>query len=282
MVDLKDEKVQLKALENLFAEKKFSEALTLAEKLNSDFPDSYHINILTVKILQELNRISEAEDRAKELMQLYPDNINLLMETADICLKLNKYDESIEYHNKILFLDPFNIQAKGSIERINALKKTTGGRKKEPADFTSYQNEKMIAKQDTVPEDQLSDSKTNADQDPAIQIESTAPPAEESPVPPPIPPIPPIPEPVEVSEVKEAPENKAEMEFVTESAAELYLSQGLYEDALKIYKKLYSVQQDERFMLKINQLKAHILSQKKIQRLTDFGELLQKRGEKIV
>jgi hypothetical protein len=81
---------------------------------------------------------------------------------------------------------------------------------------------------------------------------------------------------------QESPEIKEEMEFVTESAAELYLSQGLYKDALKIYEKLYAAQQDERFLLKINQLNAHIISQKKIQRLTDFGKLIQKRGEKIV
>jgi len=279
MVDLKNEKVQLKALEDLFEQKKFSEALTLAEKLNSDFPDSYHINILYIKILQELNRISEAEDTAKELMERYPDNINLLLEAANICLKLNKYDESIGYHNKILFLDPFNTLAKESIERINGLKKTTEGREKESADFISYQNEKMIAKQDTVPEDQLTDSNTNVDQVLAVEREPIAAPVEESAVPPP---IPPIPEEGGVSEVKEAPENKAEMEIVTESAAELYLSQGLYEDALKIYKKLYLVQQEERFMMKINQLKIHTISMKKIQRLTDFGEIIQKRGEKIV
>jgi tetratricopeptide (TPR) repeat protein len=281
MVDLKDEKAQLKALENLFAQKRFSEALAMAEKLNSDFPDSYYINILYIKVLMELNRLSEAEDTAKGLLQLYPDNINLLQQAGNICLKLNKYDESIEYNNKILFLDPFNTLAKESIEKIKALRKTVEGRGKKSPDFVSYQDEKMIARQDTVPEDQLPDSKTNVDQVPEIPVGSTAVSVNEDSEPPPIPEV----------EVKEVPdmneeileeEVKEEVEIMTESAAELYLSQGLYKDALKIYEKLYAIRQEERFILKIRQLKTHIINQKKIQRLTDFWKLIQKRGEKIV
>ena len=270
MVDLKDEKVQLKALENLFTQKRFSEALAMAEKLNSDFPDSYYINILYVKILMELNRVTEAEETAKGLLQLYPDNINLLQEMGNIYLKLNKYDESLEYYNKILFLDPFNALAKESIEKIEALRKTVESRGKKSADFVSYQNEKMIARQDTVPEDQLPDTKTNGEPGPEIPVEPPTASGKEHPKPPPIP------------EIEKIPETKEEMEFVTESAAELYLSQGLYEDALKIYEKLYAARKEERFMLKIKQLKTHIISQEKIERLTDFWKLIQKRGEKIV
>ena len=155
--------------------------------------------------------------------------------------------EEIEYYNKILFLDPFNPLAKESIENIEALRKTVEGRGEKSADFVSYQNEKMIARQDTVPEDQLPDSKTNVDQGPEIPVESTATSVKEHSEPPPIP------------EVKEVPETKEEMEIMTESAAELYLSQGLYEDALKIYEKLYAIQQEERFILKMKQLKCKFL-----------------------
>ncbi len=279
MVDLKDEKVQLKALENLFAQKRFSEALAMAEKLNSDFPDSYYINILYIKILMELNRLSEAEDTANGLLQLYPDNINLLQQAGNICLKLNKYDESIEYYNKILFLDPFNTLAKESIEKIKAPKKTVEGRGKKSPDFVSYQDEKMIARQDTVPEDQLPDSKTNVDQGPEIPEGSTSTSVNEDSEPPPIPEVKEVPE---MNEEILEEEEKEEVEIMTESAAELYLSQGLYKDALKIYEKLYAIRQEERFVLKIRQLKTHIINQKKIQQLTDFWKLIQKRGEKIV
>jgi len=282
MVDLKDEKAQLKALENLFSQKRFSEALTMAEKLNSDFPDSYYINILYVKILMELNRLTEAEDTAKGLLQLYPDNINLLQEMGNIYLKLNKYDESIEYYNKILFLDPFNTLAKESIEKIEALRKTVEGRGKKSADFVSYQNEKVIARQDTVPEDQFPDSKTNAEQGPEIPAEPTAASVKKHAEPPPIPEIPEVKDVPEMNEEIPEEEGKEEVEIMTESAAELYLSQGLYKDALKIYEKLYAIKQEERFTLKIKQLKTHIINQKKIQRLTDFWKLIQKRGEKIV
>lgn len=51
MVDLKNEKVQLRALETLFQQRRFTDALTLAERLTGDFPSSYYINILHVKVL---------------------------------------------------------------------------------------------------------------------------------------------------------------------------------------------------------------------------------------
>jgi tetratricopeptide (TPR) repeat protein len=468
MADLKNEKIQQQALESLFAQKRFPEALTLAEKLTSDFPDSYHINILYVKVLSELNRLGDAEGAAKNLMQIYPDNINLLSEMGNICLKLNKYDDAIEYYNKILFLDPFNTAAKDTIDKISSLKKTTESRENKPADFMSYQSEKVIARQDTVPEplEEIPGEMPDLNFDPAMadtraEMEPPVMPGEEpelepltlsepmpEPEPPPVTEPPPMPEPeperipptepeppkspearledlsetepeieinleeetpdtveitdlpesaeipemtempelrtgpetpevMEPEEIPEAPvssdqdtakmpefkpepvtpdimgaveigeaeigetaepaveipepvpaqepsppvehvehvekptpeveptemfeepepvpeepqpviqesaagEAKDDMEFVTESAAELYLSQGLYEDALEIYKKLYAVQLEERFLLKIKQLSAFTESREKIKRLSIFLELIMKKGEQIV
>jgi tetratricopeptide (TPR) repeat protein len=484
MADLKNEKIQQQALESLFAQKRFPEALTMAEKLTADFPDSYHINILYVKVLTELNRLGDAEDAAKNLMQIYPDNINLLSEMGTICLKLNKYDDAIEYYNKILFLDPFNTAAKETIDKISSLKKTAETREDKPADFMSYQSEKMIARQDTAPEpvetipgempdlsfdpamaetreeieppamfdtepelEPLALSDPIPEPEPPSMPEASIPEAPPMPEPPPmpessipepsIPEAPPIPEPPptpepppiseasptpeppdmldvwtedpagpepeihisleeetpetveitdipgtgeipeimempelrtgpetpEVMETEEAPElpeqpvqfepsdqdtakmpefkpepvtpdmmgvveigetaeldtlpeveipetapaqepsppmeyvaepepvieepaaggkDENDMEFVTESAAELYLSQGLYEDALQIFKKLYAVQLEERFLLKIKQLSAFTESREKISRLSKFLELIMKKGENIV
>ncbi|MCP5103299.1 MAG: hypothetical protein GY950_07970 [bacterium] len=466
MADLKNERVQLKALENLFEQKKFSEALTFAEKLTGDFPNSYHINILYVKILNELNRLGDAEQAATALMQVYPDNINLLAELGVICLKLNKYDESVEYYNKILFLDPFNMQAKDSIEKVAVLKKATGGKEDKPVDFVSYQQGQDVD-EDTVPEleeDKLSPSNIDINLDmeeppPDMadlgDIGGSVEPGEPVAPPPPPPPPPPVteevpevpeipevpevtetpveeipegpisslPDPPDLDDVAEAPDiglqppedapwppdepaesaepaepaepgamdiddipgvedvaaevesldnpepdpeidehtvesppeameieppapsappapavipttadedeipgvndiaaeietpqitepeadfeedtaesmeeplissaaappgtgeavkEDEEMGFLTESAAELYLSQGLYQDALVIYNKLYDAQKEERFFLKIKQLNAHILSQQKIQRLSGFLELIKKKGE---
>lgn len=399
MVDIKDEKLKLKALEDLFEQKRFSDALNLAEQITTDFPNSYHINILHIKILTELNKLGEAVNIAERLMESYPDNINLLIEMATLCFKLNKYDESIEYYNKILFLDPFNTQARESIDKINALKKATEGKEKINMDFISYQSEKMIINEDTVPEfqeDQLSDvdnSDVKLEEPPPVpeieeapeieeieEIKVEIPEMEEVEVPeirdvPEVEEIPEkgeipgfekepevkiempeleeepkgkgvedqITEPVfdeiaaeETPEVEEKPEVEVEIpeiedisaevesnqvvepeidddtvesieratarlsltdteeeigvseveekgkegvEIVTESAAELYLSQGLYNEALDIYEKLYDARKEERFFLKIKQLKAHKVGQGEIERLSKLLEIIRKKGE---
>jgi len=71
-------------------------------------------------------------------------------------------------------------------------------------------------------------------------------------------------------------------EFVTESAAELYLSQGLYEEALFIYEKLNQTKPDDRFEAKVKELKSKSICQKKIKALTVFLNIIQERGGEIV
>jgi tetratricopeptide (TPR) repeat protein len=63
-------------------------------------------------------------------------------------------------------------------------------------------------------------------------------------------------------------------EFVTESAGQLYLSQGLYEEALYIYEKLYQQKKEERYAEKIAELQGKCQCQKKIQALTAFLKLI--------
>jgi hypothetical protein len=70
--------------------------------------------------------------------------------------------------------------------------------------------------------------------------------------------------------------------FVTESAAELYVEQGLLDDAVAIYKKLYDSRKEERFLSKIEELKRVILNQKKIQVLNELLKHIRQKGEKIV
>ena len=71
-------------------------------------------------------------------------------------------------------------------------------------------------------------------------------------------------------------------EFITESAAELYLSQGLYEEALYIYEKLYQNHKDDKFLAKVNELKSKSICQKKIKALTVFLNIIQERGGEVV
>lgn len=71
-------------------------------------------------------------------------------------------------------------------------------------------------------------------------------------------------------------------EFITESAAELYLSQGLYEEALFIYEKLNQIKPEDRFKTKVKELKSKSICQKKIKALTVFLNIIQERGGEIV
>ena len=68
-------------------------------------------------------------------------------------------------------------------------------------------------------------------------------------------------------------------DFITESAAELYFSQGLYEEALFVYEKLYLASKEERYLNIIEDLKMKCVGQKKIQALTAFLELIHRRSE---
>jgi tetratricopeptide (TPR) repeat protein len=77
----------------------------------------------------------------------------------------------------------------------------------------------------------------------------------------------------------------ADIEFETESAADLYFRQGLYREAQKIYKKLYLHTSDEKYFAKLNEI-ANIQSRTKeyevIDRLTKLMNLLQEKGRNHV
>lgn len=416
MAEIKSEKEQLSDLENLFQQKRFSDALEVAKKASTDYPNSYPIKFLYVRTLKELNKLADAEEVLKELMMMYPNNINLLLECGDLAVLRNKFDEGNEYYNKILFLDPFNTEAKNSIEKINIIKK--GGLvEKGKGDFVSYQDKKLQSA-DTLPEfdsgklrDIMSEEpppppppapemKAEPVKEQEPELPSFSPPPvsemseesikEEEPELPSFSP-PPVPEMIEeVPEMGEVPEmseisdedtdeteaanlfqrkiqeqekgeteiqpplsNMEEMNsspglvaeepgtlsipeyeiqpvkniekeleeigkyaqkehrepqaremeepgeswqdepgneekgieepgFVTESAAELYVEQGLLKDAVAIYEKLYDSRKEERFLSKIEELKQIIVNQKKIQVLNELLKHIKQKGEAIV
>ena len=402
MEDLKNERIQLRALETLFAQKRFSDAFTFAEKLTSDYPNSYHIGFIYVKILKELNRLQEAEAAALKLIPLSPDNINLLSELGIIYLKLNKYDESYDYFNKVLFLDPFNNEARESMDKIKDLKKINSGDQDSSPDIVSQRvNFEAVepGKEPDEGDEGIEFAEPIEPTEPVEAVESIETGEFIEPVEPPsiIPmtPMTPItfmtPETPEIPETPETPmekfENMQDMqdmqdmqevqdvqamsemsemlemsemsemtgivkaaeiaeiegitempgvvdvaeemdfmgtgtqpvdpyadfyneeiveseeengpvkevvpetaqviamdeagdasEFVTESAAILYLSQGLYDDALNIYEKLYATSKEGRYLLKVKQLKAHRIGLEKIRRLNEFLRLIQMKG----
>jgi tetratricopeptide (TPR) repeat protein len=395
-------------LESLFAQKRFPEALTFAEKLIGDYPNSYHISFINVKILKELNRLREAEAAALKLIHLAPDNINLLLELGTICLKLTKYNESYDYFNKVLFLDPFNSEARESLDKIKGLQKVNGGselKEKKLMDFISRPGkddkvfektvpgiqEERISTLESIepgedaavppgiveqlepieqigPTDQFEEMNSYESSDSIESIDSIESPGSmeiesmesidvnelnepgefipQTPASMMSPPMDFENVPEFTSEIKElnveAPgiedgemaeipgiedaaqeidsigtpnadpyaqyfneENVETMEepaqeevipmpqmtqttgkeepgddeeFVTESAADLYLTQGLFDDALRIYEKLYAVRKEGRFLLKVKQLRSHQMGQEKIRRLELFLKTIQMKG----
>lgn len=127
----------------------------------------------------------------------------------------------------------------------------------------------------------LQDIETEESKIPAMQVPQESVP---EPPPPPAEPQEPIEAPTEQVPQVPSPEGEAEPEssednFITESAAELYLSQGLYSEALSIFEKLYQLKKDETILQKIEDVKSKRLIQKKIQMLSDFLKIIQNKGE---
>jgi len=83
---------------------------------------------------------------------------------------------------------------------------------------------------------------------------------------------------------KSEPEEKAAKEdaFVTESAALLYLKQGLFEDAKHVYGKLYKGSNDHLFQEKIEKIKRIERANRKIIALEDFLEKIRTGSVRIV
>lgn len=83
------------------------------------------------------------------------------------------------------------------------------------------------------------------------------------------------------SEVEEV-NNVDDEAFVTESAALLYLKQGLYDDARNVYIKLYKGSDENLFMKKINKVKRVEKTEQKIIVLEGFLEKIKKGSVRIV
>lgn len=325
MTDLKQEKEQLAVLENFFWQKKFSEALVLAEQLNKEFPHSFQINFIYVKILKEEKKWQEAEDVLKQLMSSFPDNVSILKEWADVSFNLRHLEEAEKTYNKILFLDPFNVGAKEAMKKLKIMVAPTAPAQPQaepPAPTTpaapasippqpeAAPAQKPVSKGDTLPESyfedlgvpefqkqpEINDTQPESakvkdffektDDNININLDDFYPPAEEPQSPPPIkkeePSFKDVAPPVEQAATPIKADEENDTEFATESAAQLYLSQGLYKEAISIYNKIFRLSRDERYLKKIEDVKSKMTGMKKIERLTQLLESIKKEGEKFV
>jgi tetratricopeptide (TPR) repeat protein len=254
LANFQNEREQLAQLEELFQQNKLLAGLAQAEVVLKQFPASFQLRFLKFKFLRQLKKNPEAMQLLREMHAMFGDNIMVLKELADLNFELQKHSESLLYYKKLLFLDSFNPAAQERVKQIEGLLQT-------------------------VVTEKLADTKIE------VRLDDTQPVADEKTAPPPV---------ITFAEQAEAalpveeatlPDPDPELDFETESAAELYFKQGLYSESLAIYKKLFEKSGNAEYFLKI---KAILLLQRNdknsqiIERLQNFLQLIQKRGSQLV
>jgi len=371
MADVTSERERLAALEKLYKQEKYDEALEMAAEALEVHPESFQIRLLQSKIQRAAGDTARAEVTLDKLLATHPNHLSALLEMASLQDQVGQYARALEVYNQVLFIDPFNAQAKMAVEKIN---REGLADRPPPPEARAHEKAKETFRADTLPEDEIESilgverkeggrsadpviinqgvESTLTEENPftedSIQVEDedlsmikptipgvdfavhepgegdgdgfeedlpreTAPPgAEEDDG---LPAERPAPmeeintdsdvttedvgdffaEPASSSETEDAatrrplssedeavgpvPPAPDGGDFITESAAELYNSQGLYDEALYIYERLYQEERTEKYLGIIRDLKGKCLAQKKIQALSAFLRLIQERGE---
>jgi tetratricopeptide (TPR) repeat protein len=247
-------------MEGLFQQKKFVDGLAQSEAVLAQFPASIQLRFLRFKFLRELNRTSEALQQLREMHAMFGDNIMVLKELADLHFQQGQFPESLLYYKKLLFLDSFNSQA---LERV---KQIQGSLQAGVAD--------KLADTQVEYRPAAAPSASAATAAPENLVIETEPPRITLDVDAGIGPPPEAP----AAEAAETP-------FATESAAELYFKQGLYQEALAIYKNLFEKTGRSDFFLKIKAILMLLRSDRNsriIEQLQRFMQLIQQRGSQRV
>lgn len=253
MANFQTEREHLALLENLFKQKQFTAGLEQVEKLLAQFPSSFHLSFLKIKFLKELQQSDQALRTLLEMYARYGDNILVLKELADMSFVQKRLPESLLYYNKLLFLDSFNMHAQERVKQIKDLLE---------AGVSARLSDTKI---ELRPADIHPAHEAATDPAPEIRFEEPAGP--------------------EISLADAPPDADAELNFETESAAELYFKQGLFSESLAIYKKLFEKSGKTDYFLKIKAILLLKNNEKNgliIQKLQEFLELIQKRGSQFV
>jgi tetratricopeptide (TPR) repeat protein len=228
--------------------------LAQAETILQQFPSSFHLKFLKIGFLKQLGMIDQALHSLLEMNSRFGDNILILKELADLNFQQQRFPESLIYYKKLLFLDSFNLHAQERVRHISDMLEAGVS-----ATLSDTKIETRI--DDTQPVAKIMD-----EPDPQISFS------------PPVAPLLPVSE-------KDPARDAAELNFETESAAELYFKQGLFKESLAIYKKLFDRTGKTDHFLRI---KAILLLQGNqrnallIERLQRFLEMIQKRGRQLV
>lgn len=275
MANFQNEREQLVQLEWLFQQKKFAEGLARVESVLIEFPASFHLKFLKFKFLRELRQNGEALQLLRQMHAMSGENIMVVKELADLTFQLKQFPESLLFYKKLLFLDSFNSQAQERVKLIQGM--LEGGVADRLADtkaefrpdVATFRPQPAAARPSAAAVEPKQITFDRADVVPASG--DVAPQkGDMAPVPP---------------AMNVSPSEAENPHFQTESAAELYFKQGLYREALAVYKNLFEKTGRTDHFLKV---KAILLllrtdrSNRVIERLQNFMQLLQQRGSQIV
>jgi len=286
LANFQSEREQLAQLEWLFEQKKFPEGLARTEAVLREFPASFHIKFLRYKFLRELQQNVEAMQLLRQLHAMSGDNIMVVKALAELCFQQKQFGESLLYYKKLLFLDSFNSQAQERLKLLQGM--LEAGVSDRLADTKAeFRIEVPIAAAPPPPAAVVAPASA-APIEIVLPMVGEAPPpidfaAEEEAAAPP--PIDFAAEEEAAAPTAAATAPEAGLHFQTESAAELYFKQGLYKEALSIYKNLFEKTGRTDHFLKIKailQLLRADRNSRTIERLQRFLQLLQQRGKQLV
>lgn len=283
MATFQNEREQLAQLEWLFQQKKFAEGLARTETALREHPASFHLKFLRYRFLRQLQQNVPALQLLRELHAMSGDNILVVRELADLLYQQKQPAESLVYYKKLLFLDSFNSQAQERVKQLQGM--LEGGVSDRLADTRpEFRLEPPPA---PVPEPAPEQAAPVDEPQFSISLDEPLAPAagETAPVPAAA---------VETADLLAedvpgagpAPAGEAGgLNYQTESAAELYFKQGMYREALAIYKGLFEKSGRSDHFHKIQailQLMRADRAQRVSERLQRFLELLQARGRQLV
>jgi tetratricopeptide (TPR) repeat protein len=294
VANFQSEREQLAQLEWLFEQKKFAEGLARTEAVLREFPASFHIKFLRYKFLRELQQNVEAMQLLRQLHAMSGDNIMVVKALAELCFQQKQFPESLLYYKKLIFLDSFNSQAQERLKLLQGMLEAGVSDRLADTKAEFRIDIPVPAAAPVAPAAIMIELPMVGEAPPPISFaaekEAAVPAAIEIELPMVGEAPPPISFAAEeeaaapaVTDTSAAPE--AGLHFQTESAAELYFKQGLYKEALSIYKNLFEKTGRTDHFLKIKailQLLRADRNSRIIERLQRFLQLLQQRGKQIV
>jgi len=268
MFDRAEERELQKTLEDLLTDENYTAALSVCERLLASGVSSFNLRSLYTRTLKALDRQDELEKNLLIMNQQHPENTMVLQELADLFFKQSRFGLAGEQYQKIAFLEPFNRKARDMVDKLEKYDS-----RKAPDRFEDTSVEIQVEQVFSLPKEEEKEANTSAAENETPVVELVEP---------------------DIPDTVEIPMNKAENPassenesfFETESQAELYLAQGMPQEAASIYLRLYEKSSDNRFYELYQSLQVEPENKDKIQRrvavLENLLQAFQNRGNHIV